>query len=277
MNESNVSGDKEKLIREAFELWTQIGYGKFHAEYFNDPETIRREPNPVLRSQQLRNEWQRLSEPYFEDFRAEKAPLSIGELSAQVERLRSVSDHPWDAFQRLLDGPGQPPKVADPMVQELLSGIHELVSTSFVDSLFPAAGLAFRADSVATTNDGEVIGDNPQNAMPFAALTRKQKWDVIESYIDWEHFRERGLGYLDAERISSNVRLGKPPDRWLEGTSYMAPAPQPIADRDSHPKETSTGALRDQLFAPAQSGNTTARDSKPQPQPEHPHERRYKR
>ena len=34
MNESNVSGDKEKLIRGAFALWTQIGYGKFHADFF---------------------------------------------------------------------------------------------------------------------------------------------------------------------------------------------------------------------------------------------------
>jgi hypothetical protein len=44
-----MSTNKDKLIREAFELWTKIGYGKFHADWFNDPEWVRDQPDPSLR------------------------------------------------------------------------------------------------------------------------------------------------------------------------------------------------------------------------------------
>ena len=242
-NEPNDSGKKEKLIREAFDLWTQIGYGKFHAEFF-DPEAIRQQPDPTLRERELRNEWQQFSEPYFEDFRAEKASLSIGELSAQVEQLRAVSGRSWDTFQRLLNSHGKPPpKADDPMVQELLNHLHELVSARFVDSLVPAAGLAFRVEDVPTGHGAESFGDDLENAKPFAALTPNQKWDVLESYIDWEHFQEQGLDQGDAEKISHNVR-GKPPDRWLEGTSYTASLQQPSTGQNL---DSRLNALRHEL------------------------------
>jgi hypothetical protein len=102
------------------------------------------------------------------------------------------------------------------------------------------------------------------------ALSQKQKWDVIESYIDWDHFRKQGLDYLDQDKIASNVRRGKPTDQWLDGTSYRA-SPQPTTDQPGQPMDDVTAALHDQLFSAAPP------QPEPQPEPSPTRERHHKR
>src|SRR5262249_53350374 len=51
----------------------------------------------------------------------------------------------------------------------------------------------------------------------------RDKADVIDSFIHWDHFSREGLDRGDQNAIRSNVAEGKPPQKWLEGTSFLEP------------------------------------------------------
>jgi hypothetical protein len=51
----------------------------------------------------------------------------------------------------------------------------------------------------------------------FERLKPTAQIEVIESLVDWGLYKDRGLTDAQAGVIFSNVRDGKPPERWLEG------------------------------------------------------------
>jgi hypothetical protein len=105
-------------------------------------------------------------------------------------------------------------KVIDPIVHELLREIRELTSRQFVYEDYWCGMVPF---------DGELTELQTGPPVPFAELGRRDKADVLE-FISWDHYQEKGLDWLDQNAIESNVIEGKPPQKWLEGTSFLDPA-----------------------------------------------------
>jgi hypothetical protein len=55
------------------------------------------------------------------------------------------------------------------------------------------------------------------SGMKFEQLKPTAQMEVLDSLVDWGHYKDRGLSDAQAGIIFSNVRDGKPPERWLEG------------------------------------------------------------
>ena len=51
----------------------------------------------------------------------------------------------------------------------------------------------------------------------FEQLKPTAQMEVLDSLVDWGHYKDQGLSDAQAGVIFSNVRDGKPPERWLEG------------------------------------------------------------
>jgi hypothetical protein len=51
----------------------------------------------------------------------------------------------------------------------------------------------------------------------------RDKADVLREFIFWKQYEEKGLDYFDQKAIFDNVLGGKPPEQWLEGTSFTGP------------------------------------------------------
>jgi hypothetical protein len=51
----------------------------------------------------------------------------------------------------------------------------------------------------------------------FEQLKPTAQIEVVDSLVDWGNYKDRGLSDAQAGVIFSNVRDGKPPERWLEG------------------------------------------------------------
>jgi hypothetical protein len=99
------------------------------------------------------------------------------------------------------------------VVHELLRDIRELTGHQFIYE-DPWHGFVPMKD-----------GDTPADyhlgpLLPFAELGYRDKADVLQAFIKWDRYTERGLDWRDANAIDNNVTEGKPPDRWLEGTSF---------------------------------------------------------
>ena len=100
-------------------------------------------------------------------------------------------------------------KIIDPFIRELLRDIEELTTRQFVyDSRW-----------------GEFVPASPAlherqtgPPAPFAALTWREKSDVLRQFIRWDHYAQQGLDWRDAHAIENNISLDKPRHRWLEGT-----------------------------------------------------------
>jgi hypothetical protein len=58
---------------------------------------------------------------------------------------------------------------------------------------------------------------------PFAALSGREKLQVLGYYTHWEDYQKRGLGFKDIDQGFNNAVDGKPREKWLEGTSFVEP------------------------------------------------------
>jgi hypothetical protein len=106
-------------------------------------------------------------------------------------------------------------KIIDPIVPELLRDLRELTSRQFIYE-DPWHGFV--------PYDGTATEYHIGPAVPFAELGRRDKADVIDSFIHWNRFQEKGLDWRDQRAIENNVIEGKPSQKWLEGASFLDPA-----------------------------------------------------
>jgi hypothetical protein len=81
---------KEKLIRQIFTLHRERGFQRFYQEFFACREAVCVYPDPTVRSRQLREHWDRLSEDEYRGFRKRFASMSVEELTAQLTTLKGL-------------------------------------------------------------------------------------------------------------------------------------------------------------------------------------------
>jgi hypothetical protein len=123
--------------------------------------------------------------------------------------------------------------VTEPYVLEMMRQISDVVSRRFVESadgiagciVVPLADGPSYSGPVGCTlvrNEGRTA-EEIREARPFADLGRKEKLDVLDTFVSWNWFREQGLTANDELTILLNVMADKPRDRWLEGTSITQP------------------------------------------------------
>lgn len=106
-------------------------------------------------------------------------------------------------------------KNTHPYVHELLRDLRELTNRQFIYE-DPWHGFV--------PYDGAPTEYQIGPSLPFSELGRRDKADVIDSFINWDHYREKGLDWRDQNAIENNVIEGKPPQKWLEGTSFLDPS-----------------------------------------------------
>lgn len=102
-------------------------------------------------------------------------------------------------------------KVVDPLVTELLRDLHALTSQQFIYE-DPWHGYV--------PYDGASTEYQSGPPLPFAHLDRRDKADIIDSFISWDHYHKMGLDWRDQRAIENNILEGKPTHQWLEGTSF---------------------------------------------------------
>ena len=106
-------------------------------------------------------------------------------------------------------------EIIDPFVHELLRDLRALTSRQVI---------------YCDLWHGFVPSDGPPDEyqigplLPFAEIGRRDRADVIDSFIHWNRYQEKGLDWRDQRAIENNVLDGKPPEKWLEGTSFGDPA-----------------------------------------------------
>src|SRR4051812_19972223 len=105
-------------------------------------------------------------------------------------------------------------KVIDPVVHELLREIRELTSQRFIYE-DPWHGYVPLHGAPTEWQLG--------SPLLFAALDRRDRADVL-GFINWDYYSKKGLDWRDQDAIRNNVTDGKPPVRWLEGTSFLDPS-----------------------------------------------------
>jgi hypothetical protein len=108
-------------------------------------------------------------------------------------------------------------KVIDPIVHELLRDLRALTSQQFIYE-DPWHGFV--------PYDGAPAEYQIGPPHPFSALDRRDKADVLASFISWKHYSDKSVYWRDQDAIQNNVLDGKPPHKWLEGTSFLDPALQ---------------------------------------------------
>jgi hypothetical protein len=106
-------------------------------------------------------------------------------------------------------------EVIDPIVHELLRDLRALTRRQFIYE-DPWHGFV--------PYDGAPTEYQIGPPFPFSELGRRDKADVIDSFIHWNRYREKGLDWRDQNAIQNNVLDGKPPRKWLEDTSVLDPA-----------------------------------------------------
>jgi len=106
-------------------------------------------------------------------------------------------------------------EVIDPIVSELLRDLRALTSRQFVYEDLWCGMVPF---------DGKLSELQTGPPIAFAELTWREQADVLDSFISWSHYQERGLGWRDQRAIEKNVRDGKPTQKWLENTSFLDPS-----------------------------------------------------
>jgi hypothetical protein len=67
-----MPSELEKWIRQLCEPYREIGYRKFHNEFFADAELIKDWPDPAVRQQKLRELWDQDAERWISQFIAEQ-------------------------------------------------------------------------------------------------------------------------------------------------------------------------------------------------------------
>ncbi len=92
---------REKLTRETFELNREIGFQKFHKEFFADADLIKEWPKPEVRTWQFRTFWDQESERKYAEYQEKTATLTTRELFEYRELLQAIS--PEQQRERMLD------------------------------------------------------------------------------------------------------------------------------------------------------------------------------
>jgi hypothetical protein len=106
-------------------------------------------------------------------------------------------------------------EVIDPIVHELLRDIRELTSSRLLYE-DPWHGFVPMDGAPSDCQIGPPI--------PFGDLGRRDRADVIDTFIRWDQHSRQGLDWRDADAIRNNIADGKPPHQWLGGTSFRDPA-----------------------------------------------------
>ena len=117
-------------------------------------------------------------------------------------------------------------KLIPSYVHELLRDIRELTGRQFVYEDLWCGIVPF---------DGNLTELQTGPPVPFADLTWREQADVLREFIHWNRYPE--AAWDDGYRIRDNIAAGKPPGKWLEGTSFLDPALQ-VQRREEMIRET---------------------------------------
>jgi len=106
-----VSAEREKLIRQNFELERDFHYWEFRQHHWNQAEIVARIPDPAEREEVLRSFWHQDAEKRFPEYRAAVSGMSLAELEMEKEqwldRLSCVSVREYQ--QILAEAAGRAP------------------------------------------------------------------------------------------------------------------------------------------------------------------------
>ena len=106
-------------------------------------------------------------------------------------------------------------EIIDPCVYELLRDLRELTREQFIYDDFCHGYVP---------KDGNPADYQIGPPLPYSSLDRREKTDVIYEFISWKQYENRGLDWRDRKSIFDNVINDKPPEKWLEGTSFLDPS-----------------------------------------------------
>lgn len=103
-------------------------------------------------------------------------------------------------------------EVIDPYVHELLRDLRELTSQQLI----------YDDNCPGYVPIGDTLGEW-QMGPPrlFAELRQGEKEDVLDTFIHWNHYNEKGLDWRDQYTIRYNIAVGMPPHQWLDHTSFF--------------------------------------------------------
>jgi hypothetical protein len=89
--ENAMAADRDALLRETYRLSRDIGYAVYRQQFFNDPDAIRKWPDPVVRERELRSWWDDSPEGGFASYSESHADVNVETLTAFRDYLRSLS------------------------------------------------------------------------------------------------------------------------------------------------------------------------------------------
>jgi hypothetical protein len=167
---------------------------------------------------------------YAEKFEQLGGRAEFREAVGWLEALRKDCISAHDEWCRSGAPDVQYPTLTKEAAEELLRDIEKLTSRQFVyeDGW---CGMVPAGDALTELQTGP-----PER---FADLHWRDQADILRSFIDWDRYSEQGLDWRDRDAIQRNVRDGQPPERWLEGTSFLEtseqfgqPKPQPSSLAD---------------------------------------------
>jgi hypothetical protein len=95
-------------------------------------------------------------------------------------------------------------KPDDPAFAELRAALNDVASSRYAKEF------------LSSVDDTTVLAKNG-SGVPFERLSAAAQLEVLRSSVPWDDYEDRGLSYAQAGVIFTNVREGKPPERWLEG------------------------------------------------------------
>jgi hypothetical protein len=108
------------------------------------------------------------------------------ELVRELEQFAGECDAVHDRWSRSGAPDVQHPTITRPVVDELLRDIQEMTSRQFVYE-DPWHGFV-------PIREGDKLEDYHLGPLlPFAELGRRDKADVLDSFISWDHYRKQGL------------------------------------------------------------------------------------
>ncbi len=81
-----MAEERERLIREAFQLERDFFYREFRKHHWNLPEIVTRCPDPALRERLLWGFWNQDAEKRYPEYRAAVAGLTMAELANERAR-----------------------------------------------------------------------------------------------------------------------------------------------------------------------------------------------
>ena len=92
MLRTNTAGSprRDELLRESHRLNHELGYIGFRHEFSNDPDGIRRWPDPAVRERELRRFWDKQMEGSFASYQKDFAHYSVGVLAAYCDYLHDI-------------------------------------------------------------------------------------------------------------------------------------------------------------------------------------------